>query len=80
MLNYFLDRNVHIYPQQYGFTEGRSTVDTIKGVEEFVRYNKQLGLKSCHLTLDVAGAFDNSWHPGIVAKLLKINCPQTFLT
>ena len=45
-LNYFLNINAHIHPQQYGFTEGRYTVDAIKVVVEFVRHNKQLGLKS----------------------------------
>ena len=75
-LNYFPNLNAHIHPQQYGFTEGRSTVDAIKAVVEFVRNNKQLDLKSCLVTLDIAGAFDNAWHPGILVKLLKINCPK----
>ena len=74
-LNYFPNLNAQIHPQKYGFTEGRSTVDAIKVVVEFVHHNKQLGLKSCLVTLDIACAFDNAWHPGILAKLIKINCP-----
>jgi hypothetical protein len=26
--------------------------------------------------VDIAGAFDNTWHPGILARLWNLNCPQ----
>lgn len=28
------------------------------------------------LALDIAGAFDNAWHPGLLALLLKMKCPS----
>ena len=34
-----------------------------------------LRTKCCLLALDIAGAFDNAWHPGILARLLELKCP-----
>ena len=74
-LNYFLRSSGKIPQQQYGFTEGKSTADAIGEVTKFVRQSRQLGLKSCLVTLDISGAFDNAWHPGILHILQKMNCP-----
>ena len=73
-LNYFLESAGQL-PSQYGFTAGRSTADAIKTVSEFVCHSRKLGLKCCLLALDIAGAFDNAWHPGILARLWKLKCP-----
>ena len=74
-LNYFLEYFGQLPPQQYGFTAGRSTADAIKTVSEFDRQSRKLGQKCCLLALDIAGAFDNAWHPGILARLWKLKCP-----
>ena len=74
-LNYFLQSTGVIPPQQYGFTAGKSTADAIKTVTDFAQQSKHLGLKCCLLTLDIAGAFDNAWHPSLLASLLKMKCP-----
>jgi len=74
-LNYFLESAGQLPPQQCGFTAGRSTADAIKAVSEFVRQSRKLGQKCCLLALDIAGAFDNAWHPGILARLWKLKCP-----
>jgi hypothetical protein len=29
------------------------------------------------LLLDIEGAFDNAWHPGILARLWELKCPKT---
>jgi hypothetical protein len=76
-LNYFLETAGQIPSLQYGFTAGRSTADAIKIVSEFVGHSRKLGLKCCLLALDIAGAFDNAWHPGILARLWKLKVPQT---
>jgi hypothetical protein len=62
-LHYFLETTGQIPPQQYNFTAGRSTADAIKTVSEFVCHNRKLGQKCCLLPLDIAGAFDTTWHP-----------------
>jgi hypothetical protein len=73
-LNYFLETTGQIPSLQYGFTAGRSTSDAIKTVIEFVEHSRKLGLKCCLLALDIAGAFDNTLHPGILARLWKLKC------
>jgi len=55
--------------QQYGFTAGRSTTDAIKSVTDFARRSRQPGSKCCLLAFDIEAAFDNAWHPGILARL-----------
>jgi hypothetical protein len=74
-LNYFLESTGQLPPQQYGFTAGRSTVDAIKAVSEFICHSRKFGLKCCLLALDIGGTFDNAWHPGILARLWKLKCP-----
>jgi hypothetical protein len=74
-LNYFLESAGHTPLQQYSFTAGRSTVDTIKAILEHVSYCRRIGQKCCLLALDIARAFDNTWHPGILAWLWNLNCP-----
>jgi hypothetical protein len=29
----------------------------------------------CLLALDIEGAFDNAWYPGILARFRKLKCP-----
>jgi hypothetical protein len=74
-LNYFLESTRQIPPQQYGFTAGRSTADAITTVVRFVRCAGKLRTKCCLLAPDIAGAFDNAWHPGILARLWEQKCP-----
>ena len=61
-LNYFLETNGQISPLQFGFTAGRSTVDAIKTVSEFVGHSRKCGLKRCLLALDIGGG--HSTMPG----------------
>lgn len=75
-LNYFLQASQQLPPQQYGFTAGKSTVDAIKAVSDYVHQCKRLQMKSCLLALDFVGAFDNAWHPNILARLRELNCPS----
>ena len=74
-LNYFLESTGQIPPQQYGFTAGRSTADAIKTVTEIVRRGCKLATKCCLLALDIAGAFHNVRHTGILARLWELKCP-----
>jgi hypothetical protein len=70
-LNHFLESAEQIPPQQYGFT-----ADAIKTVIEFARRSRKTGLKCGLLALDIEGAFDNVWHPGILARLWELKCPK----
>jgi hypothetical protein len=75
-LTYFLESTKQIPPQQYGFIVDRSTSDAIQTVTEFVRRNRKVESKWCLVALDIVGAFDNAWHPGILARLWELKCPK----
>ena len=75
-LNYFLESTGQIPPQQHSFTAGRSTADAIKTVIEFIRRSGKLGTKCCLLALDIAGAFNNAWHPGIQTLGTKMSAER----
>jgi len=74
-LKSFLETTGLIPPQQFGFTAGRSTVDAIQRVIESVTRGRTLGTKCCLVVLDIAGAFDNTWHPALLVKLREQKCP-----
>ena len=75
-LKSFLETTGLIPPQQFGFTAGRSTVDAIQRVIESVTRGRTLGTKCCLVVLDIAGAFDNTWHPALLVKLREQKCPS----
>jgi len=79
-LIYYLVTSGKLSPLEFGFTAGRSTADAIKTVLDFVVTSRKRGLKCCLLTLDVAGASDNAWHPSIKARLRNLKCPQNTYT
>jgi hypothetical protein len=71
-LNYFLEITGQISSLQFGFTAGISTADAIKSISDFVGNSRKREIKCCLLALDIAWAFDNAWHPGILARLREI--------
>ena len=73
-LNSFLENTGLIPPLQFGFTAGRSTIDAIKKVIVSVTRGRTLGTKCCLVALDIAGPFDNTWHPAVLAKLREQKC------
>lgn len=61
-------------PNQYGFRKGRSTEDAIN------RALWEVGDSECRyvlmISIDIAGAFDNLWWPGLFKELRKMECPH----
>ena len=70
----------HIYTNkkfnenQYGFTPQKSTIDAAMDVKEFVEEN--IRQFTIIVSLDVKGAFDAAWWPGIMANLRELKCPK----
>jgi hypothetical protein len=71
----------HIYSNnlmsksQYGFTPQTSTVDAVMALKEFVQESINGGQYAVVISLDVTGAFDAAWWPGILASLRNLRCP-----
>jgi hypothetical protein len=72
--NHFLEPTGQI-PPQYVFTAGRSSADAITTVVRFAQRARKRETKCCLLELDIASAFVNAWHPGILARLWEQKCP-----
>ena len=75
IMHYLHSKNL-LLKNQYGFTSQKCTVDAIMAVKE----NIDTGLKDRNcvvlLSLDVKGAFDAAWWPGILNALKEFRCPK----
>jgi hypothetical protein len=61
---------------QYGFTPQRSTTDVAMAVKEFVEEGLVAGELIVLVSLDVKGAFDAAWWPGVLNGLKACGCPK----
>ena len=68
----FLDENHLLSPGQFGFREGRSTSDLLLLLSKSWHNALDAGRPSLVIALDIAGAFDNGWHRGLIAKLKQM--------
>ena len=60
---------------QYGFTPQTNTVDALMALNNFVQESTNDGQYAVAISLDVKGAFDAAWWPGILASLRNLRCP-----
>jgi ribonuclease HI len=78
-LDYFNITNHWISASQYGFCAGKSTEQALFNLVEFITagfVNREL---TGAIFLDISGAFDNAWHPGVLSFLIKSACPSWLL-
>ena len=61
---------------QYGFTPQTATVDAVMDLKDFVQESIHEGQYVAVISLDVRGAFDAAWWPGILASLRNLRCPR----
>jgi hypothetical protein len=59
---------------QFGFTPKKSAIDAALAVKEYLE-----GHIAVLISLDVKGAFDAAWWPGILETLKEFNCPKNYL-
>ena len=59
---------------QYGFTPQTSTVDAAMALKDYVQSSIDDGQYVAVISLDVKGAFDAAWWPGILASLRQLRC------
>ena len=60
---------------QHGFTPQPSTVDAVMALKDYVQSSIDDGQNVAVISLDVKGAFDAAWWPGILAFLRQLRCP-----
>jgi len=60
---------------QLGFTPQTSTVDAVMALKDYVQISIDDGQYVAVISLDVKGAFDAAWSPGILVSLRQLKCP-----
>ena len=64
-----------ISKNQFDFTPQTSTVAAVMAFKEHIQNSIKDGQYVAVISLDVKGAFDAAWWPGILAFLRKLKCP-----
>ena len=75
-INYHLYKNYQLTEMKFGFTPQRSTIDATMEAKSFIEpvlENRGLVIMT---SIDVQGAFDSAWWPGILQGLRDFNCPR----
>lgn len=62
-------------PRQYGFVPQRSTEDALYDLKQHVESNLKRKEIIVMISLDIEGAFDNTWWPAIKKQLAVKKCP-----
>ena len=74
--------NHHVYSReylrdnQYGFRPQISTVDVAMATKDFVKESLEAGEVIVLVSLDVQGAFDAAWWPGLLREMKDCKCPR----
>jgi len=74
--------NYHVFSQgfmnenQFGFTPQKGTIDAAMAVKVFVTEGLATGEVIALVSLDVQGAFDVAWWPGILKERRACGCPK----
>lgn len=72
---HYLEMSSCITPSQHAYRIGRSTVTALYEAVSFIQEAMSRG-RVCALTfLDISGAFDRTWHHGILMRLLEYGVP-----
>lgn len=67
----------HASPAQHGFRKGRSTISAVATLEKIVKDASEKYVLG--IFVDIRGAFDNVWWPGVLSEMRKRDCdPQLY--
>jgi hypothetical protein len=75
-INHYLLSNRLLNENQYEFLPQKSTFDAAMAAKAFVRENLQRKKFVVMISLDIKGAFDAAWWPGILSNLCNLCCPK----
>ena len=75
-INFHIFSNDLINNNQYGFIPQKGTVDAVIQVKHFVEESLRQKQGTIITSLDVRGAFDAAWWPGILMNARDLKCPK----
>lgn len=61
-------------PHQYGFVPGKSTIDALLKYKNTIVQSRSKYIMT--IFVDIKGAFDNVWWPGLIKNMRNKNLPQ----
>jgi hypothetical protein len=75
-INHHIYSTEYLKSNQYGFIPQKSTIDAIMEVKEFIQEGFRKGEITVTVSLDVEGAFNSAWWPGVLRNLQESRCPR----
>ena len=73
---HYLNTNDLLSKNQFGFRPQTSTVDAIMEAKDFIEEGLKYKESVAMISLDVEGAFNSAWWPGILNALRDFQCPK----
>lgn len=78
-LTYFLEHHHLLSPVQFGFRQRRSAETALWRLASQAGVALQSRRRMVLLSLDIKGAYDRVWHPGLLHKLASMGIPRELL-
>jgi hypothetical protein len=75
-INHHVYTRGHMNKNQFEFRPQKRTVDAAMTIKDFVQKSPEAGKVVAQVSLDVQGAFDVAWWPGILRELRESYCPK----
>jgi hypothetical protein len=76
IINHHVFSRGHMNDNQIGFRPQKCTVDAAMAIKTFVQESLDAGEVIALVSLDVQGAFDATWWPGVLRELKECQCPK----
>ena len=71
-----LATNCPMSTNQYGFTSGKSTIHALDQLMCRIDHQQRDGNHVIMASIDIKGAFNHAWNPGIIDRLVAKKCPD----
>lgn len=78
-LTHFINSNVPLNDAQYGFTQGKSTLNAANKLKQLRKMNADAGRKELLLSIDIKGAYDNLNNQSIIDALIQREVPDNLV-
>ncbi|KAF2363931.1 Reverse transcriptase domain [Trinorchestia longiramus] len=78
-LEYWVETNNLLLGEQAGFRRGKSTMDSLLIVKDFITNTFSRKQICVAVYLDLDGAYDSVWHEGIIYKLIASGSEKTYV-
>jgi hypothetical protein len=75
-----LEQHRKLSENQFGFRLGRSTENALEQMNLYIQSNISNDSYTTVVSLDIKGAFNHAWWPGIIERMVQYSCPNYLVT